>query len=861
MSAVQIPAPPPMSLVGEVAQNWLEFRESWGHYSIATGLEEKETAEDGSESPQGLRRSAATLCSVMGRDCLKVLNSLPTVTAAEKVRPDRILAALSDHFVPQRHVLFERYTFNSATQRQGESCDEFVVRLRQLSGSCEYGGLCESLIRDRLVYHTTDTHTRDRLLRERPVPNLARVIECLRAAELTQHHHHQMNTASVNVDSLHRKDHGTKGNSANSRKVGKGDTCSWCGRTPKHAREDSPAKSAECRNCSKIGHFKSVGRSRKATVHQVTSQRRSSAQPSQPGAQHSTPQFLGQVNAVLSDDTDWYETVYVNGRATRFKLDPGADVSLLGTDVPWLKEVALSKTKCPLLGPGRTSLKVTASLEGSLSCGGKKHAETLYLVENQPTSLLSRAACVHLGLVKRTRPNEKAVDLVSTDKVNEQYPEIFTGLGKISESYRITLSPDATPLCIYTPRKVPQPLYPQVKAELESMVETGVISPVTEPTDWCSGMVAVPKSNGTVRICVDLTTLNRAVKREVHPMASVDESLAQLAGSSIFSKLDANSGFWQIPLHDTSRLLTTFLTPFGRFCFNRLPFGISSAPEVFQRLMSELLRDIPNVICHMDDILVHGRDQETHDKSLKTVLDRLYAAGLTLSEEKCQFAASSITFLGHIIDSDGIKADPKKTAAIRDFPTPSTVTELQRFMGMVNQLSKFLPSLAKSNAPLRELLKKDREWIWDSAQQSAFQTIKDKLQAPESLAHYSIEHPTVIAADASSLGLGAVLIQIQPDGARRPIYYASRSLTPAEQNYAVNEKEALAVTWATEKFSDYVTGLDFTIETDHKPLVPLLTTTELCKLPLRIQRFRLRLMKHRAKVVHVPGKQQVIASV
>ena len=149
------------------------------------------------------------------------------------------------------------------------------------------------------------------------------------------------------------------------------------------------------------------------------------------------------------------------------------------------------------------------------------------------------------------------------------------------------------------------------------MEKQGVISPVTEPTGWCSGIVVVPKPNGSVRICVDLTHLNKAVQREVHPMFSVDESLAKLGQSKNFSKFDAKSGFWQIPLCPESRLLTTFITPFGRFCFNRLLFGISSASEIFQRTMSQILIDLEGVICHMDDILVHAPDQATHDQRLR----------------------------------------------------------------------------------------------------------------------------------------------------------------------------------------------------------------------------------------------------
>ncbi|GFO47142.1 Pol polyprotein [Plakobranchus ocellatus] len=255
-----------------------------------------------------------------------------------------------------------------------------------------------------------------------------------------------------------------------------------------------------------------------------------------------------------------------------------------------------------------------------------------------------------------------------------------------------------------------------------------------------------------------------------------------------------------MPLDQQSRLLTPFLTPFGRFCMNRLPFGISSAPEIFQRRMSEILRDIDGVICHMDDILIHASNQDTHDERVRTVLQRLQQAGLTLNE-KCEFSKPVIKFLGHIIDGHGIRAGPQKIEAIVEFPVPTNITELQRFLGMVNQLAKFSPELASQTEPLRQLLKRDSLWSWGHPQEQSFQAVKKNLTSTPVLAHYCAGREMIIAADASNAGL----------------------------------------------------------ETDHKPLVPLLTTKELYKMPPRIQRFRLRLMRFSPNVIHVSGKQQITA--
>ena len=547
----------------------------------------------------------------------------------------------------------------------------------------------------------------------------------------------------------------------------------------------------------------------------------------------------------------------MNGHNTLFKLDTGAAVTVLSDNVEWLRSISLTETSHTLRGPGNIRLPVKGQFHATLKYGQTSITEPVYVLHNQTCSLLSRKACVELGLIKRAEKDVEEVNSGPTD-FKAEFPSLFTGLGRLKTECHITLRADAKPFCLYNPRKLPHPLLPKVKSQIETMLEQGVISPVTAPTEWCAGIVPVLKPNGKVRICVDLTELNKAVQREVHPMPSVDESLAKLGNSKIFSKLDANSGFWQIPLDEESRLLTTFVTPFGRYCFNRLPFGISSAPEIFQRTLSRILEDLDGTICQMDDILVHGEDQSVHDRRLRAVLHRLQEAGLTLND-KCEFSKSSIRFLAHIIDGSGLHADPLKTSAIAQFPEPSDVNGLQRFMGMVNHLCKFVPRLADLSEPLRQLLRKDSSWVWEEPQQHAFQRIKEALLSSEVLAHYDPDRPTIISADASSTGLGAVLTQVQENGERRPICYASRSLSETEKRYAVIEKEALAVTWASEKFSDYVLGLPFVLETDHKPLTALLNSTELSKMPPRILRFRLRLMRYTYQVQYVPGKHQAAA--
>ena len=249
-------------------------------------------------------------------------------------------------------------------------------------------------------------------------------------------------------------------------------------------------------------------------------------------------------------------------------------------------DVEVTKTSQVLRSPGNTQLRVKGLFYVTLKYRQSKLTELIYVVHNQKCSLLIRRTCVELGLIRRA---DKDVEEVNSELTNfkAKFAALFSGLGKLKTECHITLRPDPIPFCLYNPRKIPHPLIPKVKSQIETMLQQGVILPVTAPTEWCASIIPVLKPNGSVRICVDLTHLNKAFQREIHPIPSVDENLAKLGDSKIFSKLDANSGFRQIPLDEESELLTTFVTPFGRFCFNRLPFGISSVPEIFQSKILE----------------------------------------------------------------------------------------------------------------------------------------------------------------------------------------------------------------------------------------------------------------------------------
>lgn len=489
----------------------------------------------------------------------------------------------------------------------------------------------------------------------------------------------------------------------------------------------------------------------------------------------------------------------------------------------------------------------------AIRVGGNCVKEDIFVVKGLVEPLLGQSAIRNLSLLTGVN----SVGIMSPEWIS-RYPELFKGLGKLNNKCHISVKESVEPVAVSAPRRVAAARLGPLKKELERMTKMGVINKVESPTEWCSPCVVVPKKNGDIRLCIDYTKLNQAVRREYHPLPVTEEVLSRLGNAKVFSKLDANSGYWQMELEEGCRNLTTFITPFGRYQCNRLPFGISLAPEVFQREMSKILEGKEGVICQMDDILVFGESKETHDVRLQSVLNTLKEAGLTLNRDKCEFEKEEVVFLGHVINEKGIQADPEKVKCIRSYPSPKSKRELKRFMGVVNYLGKFTAELAQNTVAMRELLRSNTAWFWGDQQEREFQQVKQVMASTPILTPFEMEKNTRISTDASSFGLGAALLQETSEG-WKPVAYASRSMTQAERRYAQVEKEALAICWAADKFHFYLAGREFEIETDHKPLVSALGTKELATLPLRLQRFKLRMMAYSYTIFYTPGEKLVLA--
>jgi len=330
-----------------------------------------------------------------------------------------------------------------------------------------------------------------------------------------------------------------------------------------------------------------------------------------------------------------------------------------------------------------------------------------------------------------------------------------------------------------------------------------------------------------------------------------------MAGAQFFSKLDASSGFYQIKLDEESAALCTFNTPFGRHCFLRMPFGIASAPEVFHRTVQQIFDGMEGVGVFLDDVVVWGATRAEHDERLEKVMARARKSLLKLNKQKCQFGVRDITYLGDRLSAAGIQPDPEKIRAIKEMPQPKEKTELQRALGLVNYVGRFIPNLSANTKALRSLLESGTEWRWEHEHVTEWDMLKNSLVREPVLKFFDPELPVKVSTDASKDGLGAVLLQ-KHDVAWFPVAYASRTMTEAERNYAQIEKETLGAVFGCEKFHEYIYGREVVLETDHKPLIAI-SMKALGDAPPRIQRLMLRLQKYSLKFEFTPGKHLVIA--
>ena len=402
---------------------------------------------------------------------------------------------------------------------------------------------------------------------------------------------------------------------------------------------------------------------------------------------------------------------------------------------------------------------------------------------------------------------------------------------------------------------IPFSLRDQLKEDIDNQLENGIIRPSHSP--WSSPCLYVNKKDGTHRLVVDLRKVNDSVKYNAYPLPIIDEVLSKLGGCGYYTVIDLKAGFWQIPLKESSKEVTAFVCPEGLFEFNRLPFGLKTAPGLFQEAMHQVLGKFRSkfVMAYLDDLIIYSKNFEDHLKHIHLVLERLAEFGIQIKPSKCKFFMKEVLFLGHIVSRKGIQVNPSKVDTVRKMPPPSTVKEVRSFLGTTGYYRKFIKDYGLIAHPLFELTKKNKKYDWTQECQVSFDTLKKKLCEVPILMHPDHRKRYIIHTDASEKCVGAVLLQ-EYDGIEKPISYLSYKLNTAQAKYSAIEREALAIVTALKKWRIYLYGTEFTVKTDHKPIKSLFTAQIKSA---RVQKWAVLLSEFNCKIEYKKGKDNFIA--
>jgi hypothetical protein len=827
------------------------------------------------------------------------------LTPDDQNKPDKIWGLLEQQLDATVKINFRvhRLEFSNIRQRPEEQITDFIARLREKANKCDFAEaeLNERLI-EMVILSTPFDEFRKELLSKPAGTPISDIIERGRDYEAILASQDSINTlrgtaTSTSINEV-RHQHQKKRQ------------CGNCGL--QHPPRSCPAFNDECHACGNMGHWQKLCRKTKGGQNKPTL----AAKPRPPrqdyhkkGRKQGTRKHQDELLVSDSDtDTDLKQYDSIVLKVSDVLLQPmeklpneiTANLNVQYNEVKGLIKLKVDtgaggnalplRTYKQMFGTKPTNSVLTPEPHTKLKsysghhipcCGSiilnlrrqqqpcfQKHK--FYVVDVPGPAILGCSASTELGIITvhtdstpvsevkvtkdypehRSPPTGSKVS--SIDDLKWWYPDCFDKIGKFKEPEDLLLKSNAEPF-IDPPRRCPISLKPKIKEELNKMENQGIIHKVTNHSDWCSSITYATKRNGSIRICLDPKKLNQALKRCPHKIPTVEEINPTFAEAKFFSKLDAKAGYWSVPLTPQAQALTTFRSPFGRYAFNRLPFGLSVSQDIFQSRMDHITSQCDGCVGISDDIVICGKTEEEHDARLLQFMNTARKEGLSLNSEKCMIKSDKINFFGRTYTKDGIKADPTKVEDISNMPIPQDKQDLQRFLGMATYLSSHIPNFSAQTAILRDLMKDDVPFEWSEDHSKSYADIKKAVHNFVTLNYYDPEKKLSLEVDASMKGLGAVLIQ-----EKGPIAFASKALSAAQANYSNLERECLAIVHGIQHFHHYLFGRHFQILTDHKPLEMILRKP-VHAAPPRLQRMLVKIQGYNFDINYTPGKQVILA--
>ncbi|UYV72493.1 K02A2.6-like [Cordylochernes scorpioides] len=787
-------------------KKWETWRESFEIFAIAVNLES-----------MPLVRQRAILKHIAGEKTVMIYKTFHISENDTYPNVKEMLDMLTNHFKPFKNTIQRRNSFFTCVQNGME----FVTELKHLAQECEFENLTESLIRDRLIIGILDREVKRKLL-EDPQLTLPRAISLAVISESTC-----SQVASLNEQKM----------------IEKIEKRNWVKDTIRMENAEAGPSGINPRRERIIEPFCRTKRIRNLLAESE--------------AEESCDEInLNEVAVKTVWSDKWSAVIIINGKKTTVHLDTGAQINVLPHKVinQWPSRPEIRPTSLKAFAYGNTELPIVGKCNVLCQYGEKKGMFEFIVADVEAQTLITGDTCEKLEILRRINHiNTDEMKLCSeTQKILEQYHEVFQGVGLINSECKIYTKSEYSPVQV-PPRRIPTSLGAEVQSELEKMVKQGIVTKIYHETEWSHPMVVVKKKSGQIRICLDPRKLNEALVGRHFQTPAPAELLHEIPKAKYYTVLDVKSAYWHIPVAKECRDLLVMTTPFGKFRYNRLPFGLKISAQIFVEKMTNIFRDSFQNITYVDDLLIYADTIQEHNKKLKGILEKAKEKNIKFDLTKAQICLTKVRFLGHVISQNGIDPEPNKIDKFITFKRPEDKKSLQRIMGLYNYVGKFIPNLAASTSNIRGILRKNVVWHWGPKQDGEFDHIKECVRNAPSLAHFDKSKMLILQCDASKDAMGAALLQED-----RPLAFASASFSDSQKQYSQIEKELLSVYYGCKKFEYLLSGHTFVVQTDHQPLLPLVKKP-LSDISPRLQRLVMKLIAFDFKLQYKPGKYLIVA--
>lgn len=784
-------------------------------------------------------KSRSLFLSQCGKETYALISSLMVPARPTESTFADIITVLDKFYEPEVNEILQAGKFHKRIQLHQESVQEYIGVIGLLGTKCNFADLKRQL-RDRLVLGVRDERLRRELLKTKDLTYESAVQYCL---------NYQATFQDLYPEAGMSKQTPLSSNEPMEIDKIKSVECKHCARSHRQ-NERCPFAKARCYYCKRHGHITAACSKKQGRVQQVEDVVDSCSCDSNSEIMNGIYVCTETYHPPITVD------VRINEAKLRMEIDSGASRTIISQEIfnkLWLTPPKLIPTNVKLVTWTRAPLNVLGMAHVRVALGDKESQCELLVVKGSGPSLLGRNWFHSLGL--QVSGIGWTGDKLQTLK--SEFPNLFKDeLGEYTgPEVTLHVRPGAVPRFLRA-RPVPFPMKQQVEDELRRMIDEGVLTPI-KYSKWATPLRIVKKEDGSLRICGDYrSTVNASIDVDTYPLPTSTEAFVKLSGGRVFSKLDLKQAYTQLKVDEDTAMLLTLNTPLGLMKMNRLAFGVSAAPGIFQRLMSTALASIEGVACLLDDVAVTGATPEEHNRRLREVLMKLQELGFRLNMKKCIFASDCISFLGHTLNVEGLHPSPAKVEEIQGKPAPTNKQTLRAFLGLYNFYEKFLPEKATILEPLHRLLDAKSPWKWGKQEEAAFNKAKSLLSSDCTLVGYDVKKELLLICDSSDYGLGAVLAHVMEDGSERPVMMASRTLQPHERRYGQIDKEALAIMFGLSKFHQFLAGRNFCIITDHKPLVGLFNPAKPIpdQISPRMLRWSLKLNGYSYAIKHRPGK-------